>query len=186
MLHAQGPATAIPTQANRIPEEDEAWSLDDIKDVFEAVHFAAITIGIAVGVWWFMTRFLRRASVSRIELETRLVGADPSRQILVVSATIVNHGTTSVGLRRCTFSIAEVSESMDSLRPSQLLPGTGLTPLFEGEFAGAPPRIDAGAEIQLTAFVAFPGSLRESLLTVRMEADSAADSRDAVRYLARD
>jgi hypothetical protein len=149
---------------------DEGWSFDDVKDVFEAVHFLAITIGIGVGVWWFVSRYLSQASILTLDLD---IGGQTSvavgeQRVVELVAAIRNEGVSGARIRRCSFSVSAI-DTGTGLRAGVLQQGAGLKPLFEGEFLPGGMSIAAGACVRLSTVVAIPQNGMSCLLAARLE-----------------
>jgi hypothetical protein len=165
---AQGAPAMNPPAADN--STDEGWSFDDIKDVFEAIHFLAITVGIGVGVWWFVSRYLSQASILTLDLDIGGQTSVPEGEQVVVElvAAIRNDGVSGARIRRCSFSVSSI-DTGTGFRAGVLQQGAGLKPLFEGEFLSGGVSIAAGARVRLSTVVAIPHDGKSCLLTVRLE-----------------
>jgi len=148
---------------------EEGWSLDDIKDVFEAVHFFAITIGIGVGTWWFATRYLSAGVSLTVELDVGSHSSTDEGGVVELVAWIRNDGINRARIARCTLLIAIINAAEAARRPGALREGPALKPLTEVELISGSTSIGPHACLRLTTVVALPPAQKTWLLSVSAE-----------------
>jgi len=167
-LDAQGPGSPQPVSASQDNPADEGWSFDDIKDVFEAIHFLAITLGIGVGVWWFLTRYLSQTSALSIDLEVTRRTRSSGGQLVEIQATIRNDGINGAHVDRCLISIAAIDADVAASHPGLLREGEGLSPVVEEALLSTRMLIAAGTSLRLSTVLALPGNINNCLLSARL------------------
>lgn len=167
-LGAQGRGSPQPVAATQDNQEEEGWSFDDIKDVFEAIHFLAITLGIGVGIWWFLTRYLSQSSALSLDLEVTRRARTQGGQLIEILATIRNDGINGSHVDRCLVSIAAIDADVAASRPGLLREGEGLTPVVEEALLSKRTLIAAGTSLRLATVLALPGNVSNYQLSARL------------------
>src|SRR5579872_4869126 len=110
---------------------DDGWSLDDIKDVFEGLQFAAITVAIGVGVYWFFSFYMPRARSKRIAFDVSVtcLGTTPSCRLIEVAAALKNSGRAGIELAELRYSLAGIASGSEIKACGELRIGGPLAPL---------------------------------------------------------
>ncbi len=165
---------------------DEGWSFDDIKDVCEAVHFVAISIGIGVGLWWFCLRYVPRDISSRIEfhVEVAVGGELDSCRLLEVVAVISNLSRHAVPLAECRFTLAAVTPAGGSPAHGPLDKLKALAPLFAGEWLSSRTVLDAGTSQRLVCAASIPRDVKQIVVTGHLKHDGRHEPYAASRLVA--
>lgn len=164
---------------------DEGWSFDDVKDVFEAIHFFAITVGIGVGVWWFSNRYLRQGEALSLELDVGSRSSAGQADVLELVARIRNDGVNGARIRRCSFQVSIIDAAQAAREPGVLLEGAGQKPLFDGDFIPNGTSIPPGACQQFTTVVSVPPDQQACLFTARVESGDGSQVVVCSRLLCR-
>lgn len=135
LLPAIGRAQAPGSERNE-SEAAEPWSLDDYKDICEAVHFLAITIGIGGGLYWLFARHLPAQQAPRLEFDVDLVnhGEREGTRLIEVVAHLRNLGANPVAITRLRFTVQAVTTETRSIGSGLLGESGGLSALFLGEW----------------------------------------------------
>jgi hypothetical protein len=156
-----------------VPAADQAeagWSFDDVKDVFEATQFAAITIGIGVAVYWLCLEQIPRARAARIEFDVDVVvvGRTESAWLVEIVALVHNCGVTRASLLDCRFSIAALAPGAAADRAGALLHSPVLTPLFEASWSTSAVLVDAGTRSRVVCAATIPKAVTQVIVTGQM------------------
>jgi hypothetical protein len=160
----QGTAIAPTT----VREESNAdWSLDDVKDVFEALQFVAITIGIGVAVYWLFREHLpqRRAVSIEFGVDVLCVGETESAWLIEVIAIVHNLGTARTELFDGQFSLSAVESGSGTGYVGPLLQPPALTPLFDGTWSTSEVLVDAGARTRVLCAATVPRTVTHVVVT---------------------
>lgn len=150
--------------------EPEPWSLDDIKDVCEAVQFVAITIAIAAGLYWLARHIRHKREAPRLELqiEVQAVGTLENGSVLEIAAIVSNHGCQQQQLADFSLELAPLSAKPEpTAAVSQLTVGAVLY-----SSAGLPvarPFVDAGSRYRYVWPVQVTAATTHLLATVKVK-----------------
>lgn len=93
--------------------EEASWSIDDVKDVCEGTQFVAITVGIAVAVWWYLSVYLPRVRAPQVEvnLEVAQLGSHEGLTLVELAATVCNRGRRVARLEPIRFEVSQAELS---------------------------------------------------------------------------
>jgi len=176
------PSTMEITQRAIDRDPIERWSLDDIKDVCEAVHFVAISLGIGAGLYWFCRRYLPRDSALRIEFNVdATVGSEhDSCRLIEVVGLVNNLSHSPVRLIDCRFTLAAVTPAGGSLSVGPVAP---LATLVAGEWIASRTVLDAGTCHRLTCPAAIPRNVMHVIVSGSLKHEGRVDPYTASRLV---
>jgi len=162
---AQPGAPGAPTTV--VAQPDDGWSLDDVKDVFEAIQFVAITIGIGAAVYWLFIQHIPRMRVANLQLDVDVlcVGGTESEWLVEVVAVVHNLGPARAELSDNRFSLSSVAPGSGTNRARPLLQSQELTVLFDGNWSTSRIVVDAGTRTRFVCAAAIPKAVTHVLVT---------------------
>ena len=166
--------------------DDERWSLDDGKDVCEAVHFVAITIGIGVGLYWFRLHYVPCERAVRIEFQVDVSprGELETCRLVEIVAVINNLSRVAGAVTECRFTLAAVEPGSAGAAPGPLEKLNLLAPLFADEWLSARTVLDAGTQNRLVCVASIPREVRQVVVTGHLKHDGRAEPYAASRLIA--
>jgi hypothetical protein len=146
---------------------DDGWSLDDVKDVFEAIQFVAITIGIGAAVYWLCFEHIPRMRIARIEFDVEVVcvGEMDSARLVEIVALVRNLGFATAEFADGRFMVSSVAPGAGASHGGLMLQPSALAPLVEGTWSTSKVVVDAGARMRLACAVAIARTITHVVVT---------------------
>lgn len=166
---ASGAAPTDPA-ATQAASEDEAWSLDDYKDICEATQFVMISVAIGVGLWWYFTRYAPGPGSRRLtfDVELRDLGREERSHWLEISCIVTNCGAASASVARLMYTVTPIS--MATLSQGSVAPVSSQeTTLTEQAWVAGGTELEAGCQSRYAALVAVSSETRYVQVTGTLE-----------------
>jgi hypothetical protein len=164
-----GPISSPAVRPGPPAADDAAWSLDDIKDVCEAVQFVAITIGVvvAIGCYLAVHRAGLRAPCVEVTVEVADVSLGNGTHLLELAVVVWNRGRSTVLLAPIRLDLARVLDHEEVAGGGAAAGPARLLPLFEGAIMAEQASLEPGTRQRFVCPVAVLPSAQHLLATVR-------------------